>query len=85
MIGSGGLGLYLWAVERFCWFGSHERIRRELRVRLDAAQLIAEYRKARNQTIDLLPGRDWAYVMDDAHREAIKREREKPRRVRFLP
>ena len=53
MIGSGGLGLYLWAVERFCWFGSHERIRRELRARLDAAQLIHDGRKARNQAITL--------------------------------
>ena len=35
--------------------------------------------------VDLLPGRDWAYVIDEDHKEGTKHEREKPRKVRFLP
>ena len=79
MTGSGGLFAWLWLKGEF-FDVNWKRVRGELRCRLDAAQLIHEMRKPRNQvvtlerseylteedlndpTIDLLPGRDWAYL-----------------------
>ena len=53
MIGNGGLFAWLWLVDRFT-FG-WPRIRREFKARLDAAQLIHEMRKPRNQVVTLRP------------------------------